>query len=72
MKFVFSNDDIVFVSADSDIVIIFNDDMGLVTVDHNNVSFDDDYPETVVYVRLMAWCNRYMQCKAYEKVISKN
>ena len=41
MKFVFSNDGIVFVSADSDIVIIFSDDMGLVTVDHNNVSFDD-------------------------------
>ena len=41
MKFVFSNDGIVFVSRDSDTVIIFSNDMGLVTVDHNNVSFDD-------------------------------
>ena len=61
---VFFNDDIVFVNADSNNVTFFSDDMGLVKVDVNNVSlddvyFDDDDPETIIHVRLLAWCNRY-------------
>ena len=48
----------------------------LVNVDLNNVShggdnFDDDSPETIIHVRRMVWCNRYKQCKACKKEISK-
>ena len=37
--------------------------MGLVNVDHRNfrfddVNFDDEYPETIIHVRLIAWFNR--------------
>ena len=57
---------IVSVTADSDNVTFFSDDMGLANVDLNNVSLDDDNfdtdnPETILHVRLMAWCNRYKQ-----------
>ena len=50
--------------------------MGLANVNLNNVSlddvnFDDDDPETIIHVRLMAQCNRYKQHKAYKKEISK-
>ena len=46
--------------------------MGLVTIDlnYNNPdddNFDEDDPETIAYVRLMAWCNRYKQHKACKK-----
>ena len=46
--------------------------MGLVNVDLNNVSPDDDNfddvdPETIIHARLMAWCNRYKHLKACEK-----
>ena len=42
----------------------------------NNISldddnFDDDDPETIIHVRLIAWCNRYEQRKACKKWISK-
>ena len=70
MKFLFSNDGVVFVSADSDIVISFSDNMGLVAAAHNNVSFDDDYPKTNIHVRLMVWCNAYMQHKACQKIMN--
>ena len=32
--------------------------------------FEDD-PETIIHVRLTAWCNRYKQCIAFKKDISK-
>ena len=32
-------------------------------------NFDDDDPETIIHVRLMAWCNRYKQRKVCEKEI---
>ena len=47
--------------------------MGLVYVDLNNISLDDenldgdDDPETIIHVRLTAWCNRYDQRKAFKK-----
>ena len=58
----------VFVNADPDNATSFRDDMGLVNVDLNKVSFDgvnfDDYnPETDDHVGLVAWCNGYTQHK---------
>ena len=39
---VFSNDDIDLGDIDSDIVTIFSDSMGLVTIDPNDINLDDD------------------------------
>ena len=55
---VFCNDDIIFNVLDSDIVTYFSSDMGLNTINLNNVNLDvdnfDDYdPETINHVRLM-------------------
>ena len=63
---------VVLVHANSDDVTFFSDDMGLVNVDLNNFSLDDDnfdivYPETIIPVRLMASCNRHKQHKACKK-----
>ena len=33
-------------------------------IDIDDDNFDDDDPETIVLVRLMAWCIRYKQRKA--------
>ena len=47
----------------------FSDDMGLVTIDLNNINhldddnLDEDDPETIVVIWLIAWWNRYMQRK---------
>ena len=45
---IFSNNDIVFVSEDSDHVTIISDDMGLNTMYLHNINFDDD---TARYVK---------------------
>ena len=60
---VFCNDDIIFNVMDSDIVTYFSSDMGLNTINLNNVNLDvdnfDDYdPKTINHVRLMTWYNR--------------
>ena len=65
---VLCNDDMVFINADSDVTLC-NDDMGLNIIDLNNINladdnFDEDDPETIIHVRLIAWCNRYKQYKA--------
>ena len=67
---VFSNDAIVFVNSVSDNITFFSDNMGLVNVDRNNIglhgdNFDDI--ETIMHFRLLAWCNRCNQRKAFKK-----
>ena len=70
---IFFNDNIVFVNTDSDNVTFFSDAMGLNTIDLNNINlndrnFDENDPENI---RHMVRCNRYKQCKACKKEISK-
>ena len=56
------------VFVDSGSVTFPSDGMGLVNVDLNNISpdnnFDDYDPEININVRPMAWCDRYKQRKA--------
>ena len=74
---VFFNGNIVFfLNADSDNVTFFSDDVGFVNVEYNTVSLghnnvDDDDPETIIQVNIVTCCNRYKQCKACNKKISK-
>ena len=46
--------------------------MGLNTIDFDDINLDDvncdgDDPETIIHVRLMAWCSSYKQHKACKK-----
>ena len=52
----------------------FNDGMCLVIIDLNNINFDDDNfdeddPINIVFVRDIAWCNRFKQHKTCKKKI---
>ena len=69
---VFSNYHVVFVNEDFGNVTIYSDEMGVLSVDFNNISlddvnFDEGDPETIKYAILMAWCNRFKQSKALKK-----
>ena len=71
---VFSNNDVDLDDIDSDIDTFFSDNMGLVNIDLNNINrdgnnFDEDDPETIIHVGLMAWHNRFKQCKPIKKMI---
>ena len=69
--------DIFFQDVDSNIITFLMDDMGFNTIDLNNINlgddnnFDEDDPETINHVRLMAWPNRCKQQKVCRKERSK-
>ena len=50
--------------------------MDILSVDLNNinlddVNFDEDDRETIINVRLLAWCNKFKQHKAFNKELDK-
>ena len=62
----FSNDNIIFVNEDFNYVTFFSDEMGILSVDLNNVNlddvnFDEGDPETIIHVKLTSWRNRHKQ-----------
>ena len=71
----FSNDDIDFNYIDDDIVTFFSDNMDINTIDLNNSNLDDndndDELETMIHVRLVAWCYYYKQRQTFKKELSK-
>ena len=73
---IFSSDDIDLVIEDSGNVSFYSDEMGVLSVDLNNINLDDDNfieddPETIIHVKFMAWRNEYKQHNACEKDMSK-
>ena len=46
-------------------------DMSLNTIILGNTKFDEDDPQTIIHVRLMAWSNKYKQRQAFKEDISK-
>ena len=63
---IFSNDDIFFHDVNSNIIIFLSNDMSFNTIILNNINLDDDDnfdkddPEIINLLRLMDWCNRYI------------
>ena len=49
--------------------------MGILSVDPNNINiddinFDENDPETIIHVKLLAWCNKFEKRKAFKKEIN--
>ena len=68
-----ANDDILFFSEDFSKVTCFTNEVGILGVDldninlDNNNNFDEDNPETIIHVRLLAWRNIFEKCKSFKK-----
>ena len=45
--------------------------MGILNIDLNNINldnnFDEEHPDTIILVRLLAWHIRFEKCKAFKK-----
>ena len=57
---------------DSGDVTFSSNKMGILSVDPNNnniddINFDENDPETIIHVRLLAWCNKFEKRKAFKK-----
>ena len=53
-------------------VIFSSNKMGILSLDPNNINiddinFDENDPETIIHVRLLAWCNKFEKRKAFKK-----
>ena len=57
----FATDDITLINEGSNNVTSFCGEMGILSVDVDKINldfnFDENHPETIIYVRLMVWCN---------------
>ena len=73
---VFADNDILFFVEDSGNVSFLSDEMGILSVNLDNINlydgnFYEDDPETIIYVRLLAEHYGYKKCKGFTKEISK-
>ena len=73
-----TKDDILFFDEDLSKVTFFCNEMGILDVglykinlDDDDNSFDEDDPETIIHVRLLAWRNKFEKQKAHKSNISK-
>ena len=53
----------------------FCNGMRILNIDRNNVNldnnFDEDYSDTIVLIRLLAWHIRFEKCKAFKKELNE-
>ena len=68
-----ANDDILFFDAEFSKVTFFAIEMGILGVDLDKTNIDDDNnfdendPETIIHVRLLAWRNKFEKRTAYKR-----
>ena len=68
----YTDDNILYFNEDSVNVVFSCNDMGVLNIDLNNINLDDsnydeDDPETIIYIRLSAWHMKFEKHKAYKK-----
>ena len=69
-----ANDYMLFYNEDFDNVIFITNQSNILTVDldKNNLENDDNFyeddPDTIIYVRLLAWRNNFKKRKALKKL----
>ena len=61
-----ANNDILF---SDDQMCIVGVDLDKINLDNDN-NFDEDDPETIIYLRLLAWCYKFEKRKALKKDIN--
>ena len=66
----FSDEDFSKVTFFANQMVILGLDLGKINPDEDN-NFDKDDPETIIYVRLLAWRNKFEKRKALKKDLSK-
>ena len=68
----YADDYTVYFDKDSGNATFFCNEMGNLSIDLNNSNLDDsnyneDDPETIIHVRLLAWHNKFEKHKALKK-----
>ena len=71
----YADENILYFNEDSGNVVFSCNEMGIFNVDLNNSNLDnnidEDDPDTVIHIRLLAWHIRFEKRKALTKMISE-
>ena len=72
----YADENILYFNEDSGEVVFYCNGMGILNIDLNNINLDDtnyeeDDPETILLIRLLAWHIKLEKSKALKKMISE-
>ena len=71
----YADEDILYFNEDSGDAVFNYNETGIVNIDLNNISlddnFDEDDPHAIVLVRLLAWQIKFEKRKALKKELNK-
>ena len=70
------DENILFFGEDSSNVVFICNGMGIFNIDLNNINLDDtnydeDDPDTIILIRLLAWHSKFKKRKKLQKMISE-
>ena len=67
----YADDGLLFFDEDSGDVTFCCNEMGILRVNLNNINrdnnFDEDDPDTIIIIRLLAWYSKFKKHKALKK-----
>ena len=67
----YADDGLLFFDKDSGDVTFCCSEMGILSVNLNNINrnnnFDEDDPDTIIIIRLLAWYSKFKKHKALKK-----
>ena len=72
----YTDDNILYFNEDSSDVIFSYNEMGILSVGPNNINldntnYDEDDPETIIYVRLLAWRAKFKKRNVLKKEVNE-
>ena len=71
----YADENILYFNEDSSNVVFNCNEMGILNTDINNINLDKDYdeddPDTIILIRLLAWHTKFEKRKALKKDISE-
>ena len=70
----YADENIVYFNENSGDATFSCNEMGILSVDLNNINldnnFDEDHPDTIIFIRLLAWNIKFEKRKALQEKIN--
>ena len=71
----YADENILYFKKNSENVVFSCNEMGILNMDLNNINidnnFDEDDPDAIILIRLLAWHIKFEKCKELRKRISE-
>ena len=73
LKYFYADENILYFNEHSSNVVLNCNGIGILNIDPNNIDLDDtnydeDDPDNIFFIRLLAWHIKFEKCKALQKL----